>query len=256
MFIFQYQPLYPLQIRSKTVNSVFDWNLSHFYAGPGSKVNITTNKWMPPPPGWIKLNFDGAFSGNKRKASIGGLARDPYGNLLLVYTCEVQASHPLEAELLALQQGLLHLNNLRTSPLLIEGDCLVLLTNIRNSRHLTWDMMPLWRRTLHMLSSFQKWEVQFCKRSAHVVADLLAAYPIPLDAETLTALPLHIQAVFQQEKERARTFTLSFYHPQEGVLITVQQNISVSVTQHHVSGTPADTNREGIETEHIAATSV
>ena len=87
---------------------------------------------MPPPPGWIKLNFDGAYNGNTGKASIGGLARDAYGNLLMAYTCEVRAAHPSEVELLALQRGLKHLNPAFSSPLLIEGDCLILITNIRN----------------------------------------------------------------------------------------------------------------------------
>ena len=167
-------------------------------------MTITTDRWMPPPPGWIKLNFDGAFRRSTGKASIGGLARGPYGNLLLAYTCDVGAAHPLEAELLALQRGLLHLSHLHASPLLIEGDCLVLLTNIRNSGHLTWDMMPLWRRTMHMLLSFQQWTVQYCKRSANVVADLPASYNIPPVAVTLTELPPHINVIFQMERDRAR----------------------------------------------------
>lgn len=113
---------------------------------------------------------------------------------------------------MALQRGLKHLNHLTTLPLLIEGDCLILVTNIRNSGHLSWDMTLLWRRTMHMLASFQHWTIRYCKRSANIVADLLAAYTIPPDAYDITELPPHIKVVFQAEKDRARAYTMAFYH--------------------------------------------
>ncbi|XXG53186.1 hypothetical protein AAC387_Pa03g1324 [Persea americana] len=211
---------------------------------------------MPPPPGWIKLNFDGAFRRSTGKASIGGLARGPYGNLLLAYTCDVGAAHPLEAELLALQRGLLHLSHLHASPLLIEGDCLVLLTNIRNSGHLTWDMLPLWRRTMHMLLSFQQWTVQYCKRSANVVADLPVSYNIPPVAVTLTELPPHINVIFQMERDRARAFTISSYHHQVGAEIPTLQDISVRVTTHQASNAPEDRAPMVAEREHLAVINI
>lgn len=88
---------------------------------------------MLPPPSWIKMNFDGSYDIHFGKASIGSLARDPYGNLVVAFTCEVQASHPLEVELLALQRGLQYFSHLHMTTLQIEGDCLVLVTSIKNS---------------------------------------------------------------------------------------------------------------------------
>lgn len=81
------------------------------------------------------MNFDGAYDIRSAKASIGGLARDHFGNLVVAFTCEVWASHPLEVELLALQTGLQHLTHLTMTSL--EGDCLVLVTSIKNSGHLS-----------------------------------------------------------------------------------------------------------------------
>lgn len=112
-YLFQYHPIHPLHVMAKTVKAIFEWNVAHLYAGPGSKACLTTDRWLPPPPGWIKMNFDGAFDIHSGKASIGGLARDLNGNLLMAFTSEVRASHPLEAELLALQRELHHLSSLQ-----------------------------------------------------------------------------------------------------------------------------------------------
>lgn len=212
MYIFLYHPIYPLQTLSKTINFIFYWNISHLYAGPGIRVPFTMDSWLLPPPGWIKLNFDGTFSSSTGRASIGGLVRDPYGSLIFAYSCEAQAAHPLEAELLALRSILLHLRHLPPSLVMIKGDCLVLISDIRTKSHLTWDMMPLWKKTMNLLTHFQHRTVQFCKRLANRVANLLAAHPNPNEAAVLATLPPHITEVFQMEKARARNHTFSFYH--------------------------------------------
>lgn len=117
MYIFQYHPINPQHVFSKTLNSIFYWNMSHLYAGPGNRVTFTMDRWLPPPPGWIKLNFDGAFSGSTCNASNGGLAKDPYGDLIMAYNCQVQVAYPLEAELLALERSLLHLVRFASNPI-------------------------------------------------------------------------------------------------------------------------------------------
>lgn len=130
-YIFQPFPINPYQIKAKTVNAIFNCNLAHVYAGSGIRQGMTIDWWLPPPPGWIKLNFYGALNCQTGKASIDGVVRDPYGKLLLAYTCEIRALHPLETELMALQKGLLLLESLLPAAIPIEGDCLVLVTSIK-----------------------------------------------------------------------------------------------------------------------------
>lgn len=79
---------------------------------------------MPPPPGWIELNFDGVFNELNGKASIGGPIQDPYGNMVTAFIGEVRASHPLETKLLAPQRGLSHVTELDDSSIQIEGTVL------------------------------------------------------------------------------------------------------------------------------------
>ncbi|KAJ8646082.1 hypothetical protein MRB53_007830 [Persea americana] len=95
--------------------------------------------------GWLKLKFDGSFNTNNGKSDIGGLIRDPYayGKLVMTYTAEVHAKHPLESELLALQREISHATELDASAIQIEGDYPALITTVQNSANLTWDLMPL-----------------------------------------------------------------------------------------------------------------
>lgn len=74
-------------------------NHSLLYASSGKAPSLFTDWWLPPPPGWIKVNFDSAFDESTGKASTGGLARDPYGNIITAFHCDLRATHPLEAEL-------------------------------------------------------------------------------------------------------------------------------------------------------------
>lgn len=39
-------------------------------------------RWVPPPPGWVKINSDGASRGNPSPSGCGGLIRDERGKWL------------------------------------------------------------------------------------------------------------------------------------------------------------------------------
>ena len=43
-------------------------------------------RWIPPPAGVFKLNFDGSAHGNPGRASLGGLVRDSNGHILFSYS--------------------------------------------------------------------------------------------------------------------------------------------------------------------------
>eukprot|EP00268_Persea_americana_P055792 TRINITY_DN6516_c2_g1_i1.p4 TRINITY_DN6516_c2_g1~~TRINITY_DN6516_c2_g1_i1.p4 ORF type:complete len:129 (-),score=18.36 TRINITY_DN6516_c2_g1_i1:497-883(-) len=120
------------------------------YEGPESAIAAPTDWWLPPPPGWLKLNFHSAFNRFTQQARVGGAICDPFGNLITTFSGDIRAAHPLEAELIALQRGLLRCHDLQLSNIQVEGDCLVLVTSIQTSGQLTWDMMGLWKRVMHL----------------------------------------------------------------------------------------------------------
>ncbi|XXG68623.1 hypothetical protein AAC387_Pa06g1668 [Persea americana] len=122
---------------------------------------------------------------------------------------------------MALQKGLLHLESILPAALQIESDCLALVTSIKNSSHPSWDMVPQWHRTMHLLTSVANWTVHYCKHSANHIDDMLSRYEIPADTVTRTEPPPHICCVVDEERERAGAYTRSFlYHPPEPELST------------------------------------
>lgn len=41
---------------------------------------------------------------------------------------------------------------------------------------MAWDLMPVWQRTMEMLTSLGTWSINYYKRIANGAADLLAKY--------------------------------------------------------------------------------
>lgn len=103
------------------------------------------------PLGRFKLNFDGSYDYFNNSAGIGGIVRDPYGNMLSSFAGEVSASRPLEAELLALHKGLEVCKGLEISLLQIEGDSPVLGVTLQQAANMEWDLMAAWRKTMELL---------------------------------------------------------------------------------------------------------
>lgn len=102
-YISQYHPLNSYHIKSKTISAILAMQLTPLNAGPVSSAGAHTDWWLPPPPGWLKLNFNEAFNQFTDRTRVGGVIRDLYGNLISAFSCEIRAQHPLEAELIALQ---------------------------------------------------------------------------------------------------------------------------------------------------------
>eukprot|EP00268_Persea_americana_P027913 TRINITY_DN27156_c0_g1_i5.p1 TRINITY_DN27156_c0_g1~~TRINITY_DN27156_c0_g1_i5.p1 ORF type:complete len:222 (+),score=33.88 TRINITY_DN27156_c0_g1_i5:412-1077(+) len=115
-----------LRVRNKAITHLLQWNLTQLYACPGSYMGSSADKWLPPLPGWFKLNFDGSFNQASISAAIGGIIKDPLGNMFSAFADRVKAMHPLEAKLLALEKVLEVCKGLQLSSLQIEGDNLVL----------------------------------------------------------------------------------------------------------------------------------
>lgn len=118
-YIFEYSPVNPLYVIHKTAHSIFEQNLTKTYAGPGSNLAVSPD-WMPPPPGWVKLNFDESFNQATGKACVGGLIPNPYGNMFMAFSVEVNAKLQPESKLLALQRGIARVKAMDVSNIQIE----------------------------------------------------------------------------------------------------------------------------------------
>ena len=53
---------------------------------PLAKKSPTTVKWLPPPVGWLKVNFDGAIFKGKNVAGLGCIIRNDKGLVMAAFT--------------------------------------------------------------------------------------------------------------------------------------------------------------------------
>ncbi|KAL5718384.1 hypothetical protein ACHQM5_011291 [Ranunculus cassubicifolius] len=66
-------------------------------------------EWIPPPPGWIKINFDSSFQVHKRKGYAAAVCRDTEGRVLGAISKKIIAQNVDEAEAQAAELGCLNI---------------------------------------------------------------------------------------------------------------------------------------------------
>ncbi|KAE8660119.1 hypothetical protein F3Y22_tig00116958pilonHSYRG00105 [Hibiscus syriacus] len=87
------------------VDSALLFFITHQLGNPNKK-NFPSSRWSPP-KGFLKVNVDGALVKDWDKGGIGGLIRDGSGLVLGSFSEKVGGGPPLLAELLAINRGLI-----------------------------------------------------------------------------------------------------------------------------------------------------
>ena len=100
---------------------------------PGSSTpseEVVCIKWIPPAPNWVKLNSDGSVS--DASAAAGYILRNSDGNPLVASARRLYSSNVHVSECLALKDGLLAAKRFNHKNLLVEGDSLLVINNLRD----------------------------------------------------------------------------------------------------------------------------
>jgi len=87
----------------------------------------TPSKWIPLPHKMIQLNFDGSSKGKPSRAGYGGIFTDHKDKPLLIFLGSIGWDTNNSTELEGLWQGLLLAQHHGFFPLVIEGDCQILI---------------------------------------------------------------------------------------------------------------------------------
>ncbi|WVZ17705.1 hypothetical protein V8G54_010687 [Vigna mungo] len=80
--------------------------------------------WTPPPKGCVKINCDGAYTRNGKKAAAGGVLRDSGGEFLFAFSRVLRVGSSVEAELFAIKLGMEIGISMGYSNLIVESDLL------------------------------------------------------------------------------------------------------------------------------------
>ena len=139
-----------------------------------SKEARANCKWAPPPPGWHKLNFDGAARGNPGVSGIGCIINDEDGRWVAKFSSPLPPVSNNVAELEALEKGLQLCRKLGLPRVFIEGDSQIILNAIRQKKTPNWVLNSKLQEVLLIMSNFEDIFISHIYREGNSLADELA----------------------------------------------------------------------------------
>ena len=150
--------------------------------------------WTPPPPGFIKINFDGASKGNSGPAGYGAVIRNSTGEILTLTAGYLGETTNNVAELTGLLQGLQQALALGIHNIILEGDSQIviqLITKILHGGHPhkispSWHLEGLLEDFHFLLKNNISIIPLHIKRKANSVANLLANEGVHQEKEHIT----------------------------------------------------------------------
>lgn len=129
--------------------------------------------WLRPPIGCVKLNVDGSSLGNPGLSGAGAVFRDSGGSILCAFSWFLGSRTNMEAEAMALLEGLLLSATFHS--LHVEMDSQVLLKMVNGDGRVPW---RLWRTVSRIKALMLGRQITFTVyREANAVADALACLP-------------------------------------------------------------------------------
>ncbi|KAI5011761.1 hypothetical protein ZWY2020_013898 [Hordeum vulgare] len=140
-----------------------------------SQAKDRVQRWTKPPPGWTKLNIDGAFSAGNQTRGAGMILRNEEGQVIFSSCRFLRAcSSALEAELAACMEGISIARAWSVLPMIVELDCscavqMIVEKGIDRSPHATLVM-----QLKQALGKIGEHVIAHVVRSRNVSADALA----------------------------------------------------------------------------------
>ncbi|MQL87893.1 hypothetical protein Taro_020451 [Colocasia esculenta] len=133
-------------------------------------------RWLTPPQGRLKLNIEGAFNMMSDEAGGGGILRDHKGNMCCAFASPYQGlKSSLDAEALALRDGLLMCCRKGVHEVLVETDSLNLLQIVTRQLPHPWKLAFIFQEVASITKRI-KTEITHVPREGNKVADCLAGF--------------------------------------------------------------------------------
>lgn len=111
--------------------------------------------WCKPWEGWVKLNVDGACRGNPGSCGGGGVIRDDKGRFLAAFSTKFGFGTNNEAELRALNCGLVLCKELGFQNIVIESDSMLVVNWLREKECTMWYLWDFWDEVMQGLNGIQ-----------------------------------------------------------------------------------------------------
>uniref|UniRef100_A0A5B7A5C8 Reverse transcriptase zinc-binding domain-containing protein n=1 Tax=Davidia involucrata TaxID=16924 RepID=A0A5B7A5C8_DAVIN len=144
---------------------------------PLRPVGVGSASWMPPVDGVYKLNIDGSWLPGENTGGVGGVIRDWKGEVIGGFAKPlIQCVSADHAKAMAILHGILFARDIGIQKLVVEGDCLGVISAIRCASKDLSDLGHILDDIKDCLACFCSWEVAHVRRSANGVAHALAGF--------------------------------------------------------------------------------
>ena len=144
------------------------------YYAKANKEARKNCRWEPPPPGWVKLNFDGAARGNPGIAGIGCIIHDEKGSWIAKKATPINPTSNNLAELEALHQGIKLCLKFNLFKVCIEGDSQIIVNAIRKRSTPNWVLESQLGVVLSLIDKLEDYRISHIYREGNQLADQLA----------------------------------------------------------------------------------
>lgn len=146
------------------------------------RLSIATNprksvSWSSPPKGWIKWNVDGSSLGKPGKSGIGGVLRDPKGQVICTFSEPLGVLESNEAEVIAIRRALqltAAVPGAERLKVIVETDSLNAFTWITKAIARPWRMTFDFNTIATLKETFDEVKFQHILREANGMTDSFA----------------------------------------------------------------------------------
>ena len=152
---------------------------------------LPKSHWSPPRCGWYKINVDGAVFKESGSCGVGVVIRNEEGLLMGAMSKRVELPlKALEAEALAVQEGIQLAGELGLREIIIEGDSQVVIKALQNFESCPWPVQKVVEGSLQSLSYFKAWSASHVRRCGNEAAHLMAKM-----AKTLSTCKIWVEDI-------------------------------------------------------------
>ncbi|XP_050217657.1 uncharacterized protein LOC126668508 [Mercurialis annua] len=167
------------EVNSRALAQLHEFSSAHVLNNQSSAiVNRSTRqvqRWRPPPPGMIKINFDAALSISNRIAAVGLVCSNSSG--YITYSCSHRFPgivSPEIAEALGMRHVIMIASQLGLKNIIIEGDCLNVISASQGKKDIPSTIDVIIFDTVRLSSSFISCDFAYVKRMSNWMAHEVA----------------------------------------------------------------------------------
>ncbi|XP_057870996.1 uncharacterized protein LOC131077503 [Cryptomeria japonica] len=129
-------------------------------------------------PGWCKVNFDGASTGNPGKSGIGCILRNSNGISIKEISEKIRVATNNEAEFRVALRRLQLGKELGVQRIHLEGDSLNMVNVVHCNNTLSWHLNQWLRPILVLLATFDEFQISHIFREGNGETDKLSKMAI------------------------------------------------------------------------------